>query len=95
MLDSRAWPRCGHIMRLGFFSIIAVLILLPLVLEGLHALDWKLRCRIGRRQAGELSRMMVMWMNELRHGSMVGIPTVCLLFAIGKESVVEFGRRHF
>lgn len=91
MLHPRGWPRCSHVMGLGFFSIVAVLILLPLVLEGLHTLDWELWCRIRGGKAGELSRVVMMWVNELCHGSMVGVPAMRLLFSISKERVVEFG----
>lgn len=42
MEQGRAWPG-SHVVRLWFFSIVAVLVLLPLILEGLHALNGQLR----------------------------------------------------
>lgn len=86
-------------MWLWFLGIVAVLILLPLVLECFHALNWQLWGRVWCRQTRQLWGMVelvMLGMDQVSHcHSMMTIsPRWVMLLTVGEERVVDLGRWH-
>lgn len=84
-------------MRLWVLGIVAILILLPLVLESFHALDGQFWGRVWCRQTRELRGMVevvMVGMYQVSHGHsvMAVSPWLVMLLAVGKERVVDLWR---
>lgn len=89
----------ANVMGFWFFSIVAVLVLLPLVLERFHALNWQLWGRVWCRKTRQLWGMVELVMvgvDQVSHcHSMMAIsPRRVMLLTVGEERVVDLWSGH-
>lgn len=84
-----------NVVGLGLLGIVAILVLLPLVLEGFHTFYGKLwgwvRCRQARQLRGMVKVVVVMWMDLVSHCHPILMvsPWLVMLLAVSKERVVD------